>query len=155
MKIPAITLNVAVRVRRNVNDLPLPGYRPARGWAQERDRGGALGLPAVSEAVPAAAAPLVLFLHGGFWRAAYDRAHTGPLATALAADGFAVCTPEYRRIGQAGGGWPGTFDDVAAASDVLPGLAAKASDGRVHPGRLLLAGASAGGHPAPWAASRP
>ncbi|HEY7147555.1 MAG TPA: alpha/beta hydrolase [Streptosporangiaceae bacterium] len=68
--------------------------------------------------------PLVIFLHGGFWRAAYDRTHTGPLAVALAAEGFAVCTPEFRRIGQPEGGWPGTFDDVAAAAGALPGLAA-------------------------------
>jgi len=53
------------------------------------------------------AGPLVLFLHGGFWRVAYDRAHTGPLATALAAAGFVVCVPEFRRTGQRGGGWPG------------------------------------------------
>src|SRR5690349_10388927 len=72
-------------------------------------------------------APLVLFLHGGFWRAAYDRAHTGPLAAALAAAGFAVCVPEFRRSGQPGGGWPGTFDDVAAAVDVLPALARDAA----------------------------
>jgi acetyl esterase/lipase len=108
-----------------------------------------LRLPAVR-----AAAPLVLLLHGGFWRAAYDRAHTGPLATALTADGFAVCAPEYRRTGQAGGGWPGTFDDVAAAVDALPGLAAKAAAGRVEAGPSLLAGFSAGGHLALWAASR-
>lgn len=101
-----------------------------------------------------AAAPLVILLHGGFWRAAYDRAHTGPLAAALAAEGFAVCTPEYRRAGQPGGGWPGTFDDVAAAVDVLPGLAAQASDGRADPDRPILAGHSAGGHLALWAASR-
>ena len=67
-------------------------------------------------------APLVLFLHGGFWRVAYDRTHTGPLATALASAGFAVCVPEFRRTGQRGGGWPGTFDDVATAVDTLPAL---------------------------------
>ena len=100
------------------------------------------------------AAPLVLFLHGGFWRATYDRAHTGPLAEALTADGFAVCAPEFRRTGQPGGGWPGTFDDVAAAVDALPGLVSKAAAGRVDPGRLLLAGHSAGGHLALWTASR-
>src|ERR1700678_2585830 len=59
--------------------------------------------------------PLVLFLHGGFWRAAYDRTHTGPLTDALADSGFVVCTPEFRRTGQPGGGWPGTFNDVEAA----------------------------------------
>src|SRR5262245_48719296 len=51
-------------------------------------------------------APMVLFLHGGFWRHQYDRAHTGPLAAALATAGFVVVTPEYRRTGAAGGGWP-------------------------------------------------
>ncbi len=100
------------------------------------------------------AVPLVLFLHGGFWRATYDRAHTGPLAEALTADGFAVCAPEFRRTGQPGGGWPGTFDDVAAAVDALPGLVSKAAAGLVDSGRLLLAGHSAGGHLALWAASR-
>ena len=73
------------------------------------------------------AAPLVVFLHGGFWRAAFDRAHTGPLATALAAAGFAVCVPEFRRTGQRGGGWPGTFDDVATAVDALPALVREAA----------------------------
>ena len=102
----------------------------------------------------ASGVPLVLFLHGGFWRAAYDRTHTGPLATALAAEGFAVCAPEFRRTGQPGGGWPGTFDDVAAAVDGLPELARAASGGVVDPGRVLLGGHSAGGHLALWAAAR-
>jgi len=99
-------------------------------------------------------APLVLFLHGGFWRAAFDRAHTGPLAEALAALGLVVCTPEYRRTEQAGGGWPGTLDDVAAAVDNLPGLVAAATGGLTDPARILLAGHSAGGHLALWAAGR-
>src|SRR5258707_10121434 len=120
--------------RRDILTRPAPPPDAVLRYGPDRDHVADLRLPAVSEAVPTAAAPLVLFLHGGFWRAAYDRAHTGPLATALAADGFAVCAPEYRRIGQAGGGWPGTFDDVAVAIDVLPGLAAKASGGRVDPG---------------------
>jgi len=97
----------------------------------------------------------VIFLHGGFWRAEYDRTHTGPLAAALAAAGYAVCTPEYRRVGQPGGGWPGTLDDVAAAVDVLPELAAAAAGhGSLAPRPLVLAGHSAGGHLALWAAAR-
>jgi acetyl esterase/lipase len=101
-------------------------------------------------------APLTIFLHGGFWRAEYGREHTRPLAEALAAAGFVVCAPEYRRTGQPGGGWPGTFDDVAAAVDTLPALAADATGGLVaaDPSRVLLAGHSAGGHLALWAASR-
>ena len=98
-------------------------------------------------------APLVLFLHGGFWRAKYGREHTAPLAEALAAAGFLVCAPEYRRTGQRGGGWPGTFDDVAAAADRLPGLVATAI-GAAAELPVVLAGHSAGGHLALWAASR-
>jgi acetyl esterase/lipase len=100
-------------------------------------------------------APLVLFLHGGFWRAEFDRTHARPLANALAAAGYAVCTPEFRRTGQEGGGWPGTFDDVAAAVDALPALAdVAAGPGRLAPTRLVLAGHSAGGHLALWTAGR-
>jgi acetyl esterase/lipase len=96
----------------------------------------------------------VIFLHGGFWRAAYDRAHTGSLATALAAEGFAVCAPEFRRCGQPGGGWPGTFDDVALAVDSIPGLVAEESGYEAGSVRVVLAGHSAGGHLALWAAAR-
>ena len=100
-------------------------------------------------------APLVIFLHGGFWRAAYDRAHVAPLAAALAGEGYAVCTPEFRRVGQPGGGWPGTLDDIAAAVDVLPELVeAAAGPGHVASGPFVLGGHSAGGHLALWAAAR-
>ena len=102
-----------------------------------------------------AAAPLIVFLHGGFWRAAYDRKHARPLAEALAAEGSAVCVPEYRRVGQDGGGWPGTFDDVRAAVARLPELVAGAAAGRADATRPVLAGHSAGGHLALWAASQP
>jgi acetyl esterase/lipase len=98
--------------------------------------------------------PLVIFLHGGFWRAEFDRTHTGPLADALTASGFAVCTPEYRRTGQPEGGWPETFDDVAAAVDRLPEIAVAASGGLADAGRVVLGGHSAGGHLALWAAGR-
>ena len=100
---------------------------------------------------------MVIFLHGGFWRSAFDRTHTGPLAAALAASGFVVCTPEFRRTGAPGGGWPGTFDDVAAAVDALPGLAADAAasaGGAADLSRVVLGGHSAGGHLALWAAGR-
>jgi len=99
-------------------------------------------------------ASFAIFLHGGFWRAQYGREHTAPLAEALAEAGFVVCAPEYRRSGQRGGGWPGTFDDVAAAVDRLPELVGAACRGLIDPARMVLAGHSAGGHLALWAASR-
>jgi acetyl esterase/lipase len=101
----------------------------------------------------ARAAKTVLFLHGGFWRAAWDRSHAGPLAVGLAEAGFTVCLPEYRRTG-AGGGWPGTFDDIATAVDTLPGLLSEHGGAAADTG-VVLAGHSAGGHLSLWAAARP
>lgn len=114
--------------------------------------------PRVALATPA---PLVVVLHGGAWRAPYDRAHMTPFADFLARRGFAVANVEYRRgssIPAQGGGpvagrWPETFDDVAAAFDALPALAREhlpAADTR----RTVVTGHSAGGHLALWAASR-
>lgn len=98
--------------------------------------------------------PLVVVIHGGFWRADYDRTHTGPLAAALAAEGYPVAQIEYRRTGQPGGGWPGTLDDVAAAVVAAPGLAAEVmSPGRRAPGAPVLLGHSAGGQLALWYAA--
>jgi len=110
--------------------------------------------PAMRSSGPGGEPPLVIFLHGGFWRAEYGREHTAPLAEALAGAGFAVCAPEYRRTGQPGGGWPGTFDDVAVAVDRLPAVVAEAAGGQAGAGPVVLAGHSAGGHLALWAAAR-
>ncbi|WP_210635577.1 alpha/beta hydrolase [Streptomyces sp. GESEQ-13] len=105
-------------------------------------------------------APVVAVLHGGAWRAPYDRRHVSPFAAFLAHRGFAVASVEYRRgATQAEGGdpvagrWPDTFDDVAAAVDALPALIREhlpAGD----PRRIVLTGHSAGGHLALWAAAR-
>jgi len=100
----------------------------------------------------AGGALVVVVVHGGFWRAEFDRQHTGPQCAGLAAAGYAVAAIEYRRTG-AGGGWPATFDDVAAAVDAVPQLVADAVPG-VDAARTVLVGHSAGGHLALWAASR-
>ncbi len=55
---------------------------------------------------------VLLNIHGGFWRAKYNLAHTGHLCEALRAAGVATFNTEYRRVGNAGGGWPGTFEDI-------------------------------------------
>jgi len=108
-----------------------------------------------------APAPLVVVLHGGAWRAPYDRRHITPFADFLARRGFAVANVEYRRGssipaqggGPAAGSWPETFDDVAAAFDALPAFVADllpSADVR----RTVVTGHSAGGHLALWAAAR-
>src|SRR6266508_2585042 len=85
------------------------------------------------------AKPPIVFIHGGFWRAAYDRTHATPLAADLAGRGHPVAMIEYRRVGHDGGGWPGTLDDVAAAIAAVPEL-----------DRPIVMGHSAGGHLALW-----
>ncbi|MDW4907962.1 alpha/beta hydrolase [Streptomyces sp. ADMS] len=101
-------------------------------------------------------APLVVVLHGGAWRAPYDRRHITPFAGFLARRGFAVANVEYRRGGDGptvAGRWPETFDDVAAALDALPALAA-AHLPQADPRRMVVTGHSAGGHLALWVAAR-
>jgi acetyl esterase/lipase len=95
---------------------------------------------------------LVIVIHGGFWRAHYDRTHVRPMCNSLAAQGFSVAAIEYRRTGMPGGGWPGTCDDVRAAVRAVPGLVA-ARLGRPIPSTLLV-GHSAGGQLALWAGSQ-
>lgn len=93
--------------------------------------------------------PCVIFIHGGFWRARYDVSHTRHLCLALAEAGVATWSIEYRRVGEAGGGWPGTFHDVAAAAAYLFAIA---SEYDLDAGRVIAAGHSAGGHLAMWLA---
>jgi acetyl esterase/lipase len=97
-------------------------------------------------------APIVLLLHGGYWRQAYDRRYLSPLAAHLAACGAVAASAEYRRVGGAGG-WPATFDDVAAVVDELPHVVAEACP-TADDSRVTLLGHSAGGHLALWAAAR-
>jgi acetyl esterase/lipase len=92
---------------------------------------------------------LVVIWHGGFWKAEYDRRHTRPMAEALAAAGFVVATPEYRRVGN-GGGWATTFDDVLAASSALPGLLSGLG---IVTSTTTLLGHSAGGQIVLWLAN--
>ncbi|MET4923240.1 alpha/beta hydrolase [Streptomyces sp. PSRA5] len=111
--------------------------------------------------------PLVVVLHGGAWRAPYDRGHLTPFAGFLARRGFAVANVEYRRGSDGSGGgaadgsgdgpvagrWPETFDDIAAVLDALPALVADALP-QADPRRIVVTGHSAGGHLALWAAAR-
>ena len=94
-------------------------------------------------------APLIVIVHGGCWLNAFGVDHTFPMATALAQDGHPVWSLEYRRTGDEGGGWPGSFDDIKLAlaqlKDVLPQHTSTQE--------IVLMGHSAGGHLALLAAS--
>ncbi|GAA2330394.1 alpha/beta hydrolase [Dactylosporangium salmoneum] len=137
--------------QRDVLHRPAPPPDFTLRYGEHPDHVADVRLPEVQDA------PLVLFVHGGFWRQEWDRAHAGPLSADLAARGYAVATIEFRRTGQTGGGWPGTFSDVAAAAVAVPDLLAKEVAHRglrsVKVDRPILAGHSAGGHLALWYAA--
>lgn len=88
--------------------------------------------------------PLVVLIHGGFWKPEYDRAHAEAMSTALMEAGWTVLTLEYRRIP---GSPDATLQDVATAIATLPARVDRQS------GTVLLIGHSAGGHLALWAAA--
>jgi acetyl esterase/lipase len=101
-------------------------------------------------AIGGAGRSLVIMIHGGFWRVRYDLAHAGHLCAALAGTGYACANVEYRRVGEDGGGWPGTFDDVKLA---VAFARAHASQYGGDPSRTIVLGHSAGGHLALWVAA--
>lgn len=122
---PAPDRSLAYADRRDaVVDLHLPSAAPGRSW------------------------PLVVLVHGGFWKEQYDRTHLRPLARALTGEGFVVATPEYRRVG-GGGGWPTTATDVLDVVRTLPGLL---RDAGIAVGSTSIVGHSAGGQLALWLA---
>jgi acetyl esterase/lipase len=95
--------------------------------------------------------PIVILIHGGYWRARYGLDLMNSLAEDLAKRGYAAWNIEYRRVGNPGGGWPGTFLDVALATDYLRKLAPSY---KLDLHRVITIGHSAGGHLAFWLAAR-
>jgi acetyl esterase/lipase len=89
---------------------------------------------------------VAVVIHGGFWRDRYDRHLMDGLCLDLVARGWAAWNLEYRRMGDDGGGWPCTFDDVRAGIDALSDVS------ELPRGRVVTIGHSAGGHLALWAA---
>jgi len=104
--------------------------------------------------VPAGAGPfpVAVLIHGGCWKRAFDYRYFAHLADRLTRDtGVATWLIEYRRLGDPGGGWPGTFLDAAAATDFVRQLARTYP---LDPSRTIAVGHSAGGHLALWLAAR-
>lgn len=96
--------------------------------------------------------PVAILIHGGFWRTPYSLSLMNGIAKSLAYRGIAAWNIEYRRVGDEGGGWPGTLLDVAFATEYLPLIS---TTRQLDLGRVIALGHSAGGHLALWLAARP
>ena len=84
--------------------------------------------------------PVVLVLHGGFWRAPFTRRNTRALAVAFAEAGWTSANVEYRRLGP--GAYRPMLDDVRRARERLAEFDS-----------AIAVGHSAGGHLALWLAT--
>lgn len=130
-------------------DVAVPTYHYGDHPAQFAE----LSLPSGSSTVP-----VVVVVHGGFWRDSYGAELGRPLARDLVGRGWAALNVEYRRVGRnaqaGGGGWPRTCLDVAAAVDGLAVQGQRIAGGRLDLSRVVAVGHSAGGHLAGWLASR-
>jgi len=95
--------------------------------------------------------PVALVIHGGYWRSAYGLEHIGHLSAALTRAGVATWNLEYRRIGDPGGAWPGTAEDVVRGAEYLRSLAQRYP---LDLTRVVVIGHSAGGQLALWLAAQ-
>jgi acetyl esterase/lipase len=86
--------------------------------------------------------PVVINIHGGYWRAKYDLKHAGHLCAALTAKGLATWNLEFRRVGNAGGGWPNTFEDVRRGYHYVSQISQRYN---LDSSKVLVMGHSAGG----------
>ena len=126
--------------------LPQPPADHTIAYAEAKQQVGELRLPKGE-----GPHPVVIVIHGGCWQTPWAMDHVRSLAAALTAEGLASWSLEYRRLGDPGGGWPGTFEDVGRGADHLHALAAAH---RLDLDRVIALGHSAGGHLALWLAAR-
>jgi acetyl esterase/lipase len=134
------------RNSRAVLTEPAPPYDHKIAYGTDPLQFGELRLPKGAGPHPA-----VVMIHGGCWLSQYDLKYAGQMCASLAEAGVATWNVEYRRLGDGGGGWPGTFEDVARSADYVRTLA------KTYPldlNRVIAAGHSAGGHLALWLAAR-
>jgi acetyl esterase/lipase len=131
---------------RDILELPPPPADERVPYGPDGTQFGELWLPAGG-----GPHPVVVLIHGGYWRARYGLEYFGHAASALRDERLAVWNVEYRRLGNPGGGYPNTLLDVGRALDALRGLAERYP---LDLGRVVALGHSAGGHLALWAAGR-
>ena len=127
-----------------------PGTRPVKTvrYGDTETQVADLWLPRPRPTEPVG---VVVLIHGGFWRPIYDRTLMEPLARDVIRRGWAAWNLEYRASGGGGGGWPATFEDVAAGIDAL---VPEADRQRLDLERVVTVGHSAGGCLSLWAAAR-
>jgi acetyl esterase/lipase len=131
----------------DLSKMPLPSELAARlPYGDGPQQFGELRVPKGQGPFPA-----IVLIHGGCWQNEFDYVYITRLAGWLTERGVATWTIEYRRLGDEGGGWPGTFLDVANAADALRTFAEKSS---IDLQRVYTAGHSAGGQLALWLATR-
>lgn len=129
----------------DIGKLPMPPADHNLPYGQDTNQIGELRLPAGP-----GPHPIVVLVHGGCWMPQAAR-YLAAMGNELTKDGIASWNIEYRRIGQPGGGWPGTYLDVGRAIDHLRELA---SPYKLDLNRVVVLGHSAGGHLAMWAGTR-
>jgi acetyl esterase/lipase len=130
----------------DVEELPLPAAGQTIAYGKLPSQFGELRIPKGQGPFPVA-----ILIHGGCWLSGFDYRYFTHLSSALTKMGVATWTIEYRRVGDEGGGWPGTFLDVGKALDFVSVLA---SSKPLDLGRVIVIGHSSGGQLALWAAAR-
>lgn len=143
LTLPACAQNLSFA---DIAKLPQPKADHRIAWGSDPLQFGDLRLPQ-----GAGPHPVVIVVHGGCWFAEYDLSHLAAFCDRLTRAGMATWSLEYRRIGNAGGAWPGTFQDVAQGTDYLRELAKKYP---LDLNRVIAIGHSAGGQLALWLAAR-
>lgn len=124
----------------DIFDAPAPRADARLAYGSDPNQFLDLRLPSKEKANPPH--PLVINIHGGYWRAKYNLDHAGRLCAAVTARGFATANLEYRRVGNDGGGWPGTFSDIRSAYHFLR---QKSQQHNLDSKRIVVMGHSAGG----------
>jgi hypothetical protein len=137
-----------------LNTPPSPVYTPTIAYGDQPNQFGQLRTPGLlpPDAMPAHDAfPIVVLIHGGFWRDSFDLELMAPLATDLSSRGYATWNLEYRGVGSSEGGWPETANDIAAGIDHLAEIA---DEHGLDLDKVIVIGHSAGGQLALWSAAR-
>ena len=129
----------------DIGKLPMPPADYTHPYGQDANQIGELRLP-----VGSGPHPVIVLVHGGCWMPRAAR-YLAAMGDELKKDGIASWNIGYRRIGERGGGWPGTYLDVGRAIDHLRDLAAPY---KLDLNRVVVLGHSAGGHLAMWAGTR-